>query len=234
MESKDHPKVVILWTHPRAMSTVFERTLLEREDCVIFHEPFTSAFYFGPSQERRSERYKNDPEVGEYNYATIIEHLLSGGTEFEFVRDVRGEGGELRFVYAKCMAYCVMDEEGNLFPEAAPLFDSSLPITHTFLARTPFKSVPSLHVLSVDESEEGVGWDHFDQREVGIKSLLHLSTFIRSDHIQENIHVINADDLRRDPMGAIRGFCEAGGVEFDEGMLSWEDKEIPEWAMWKV
>nr|WP_293108444.1 hypothetical protein [Okeania sp. SIO2F4] len=38
-------KIVVLWAHPRSLSTVFERIMMERGDFKIFHEPFAYVYY---------------------------------------------------------------------------------------------------------------------------------------------------------------------------------------------
>jgi hypothetical protein len=74
-------KPIFLATHPRALSTVFERIFMTRTDdlhCV--HEPFGDAFYFGP--ERLSDRYENDEQArqdsgfADTTFADVMDSLL--------------------------------------------------------------------------------------------------------------------------------------------------------------
>jgi hypothetical protein len=39
-----HP-IIALWTHPRSISTAFERVMMERKDFKILHEPFSYLYY---------------------------------------------------------------------------------------------------------------------------------------------------------------------------------------------
>ncbi len=48
-------RITFLWTVPRSVSTSFERMMMERGDHVVFDEPFSRSYYFGP--DRRSARY---------------------------------------------------------------------------------------------------------------------------------------------------------------------------------
>lgn len=38
-------RIVALWTHPRSVSTAFERVMMERGDFKILHEPFSYLYY---------------------------------------------------------------------------------------------------------------------------------------------------------------------------------------------
>ena len=48
-------RVILLWTVPRSVSTSFERMISARGDHVVFDEPFSRSYYYGP--DRRSARY---------------------------------------------------------------------------------------------------------------------------------------------------------------------------------
>nr|VFK02985.1 MAG: hypothetical protein BECKH772B_GA0070898_103194 [Candidatus Kentron sp. H]VFK03302.1 MAG: hypothetical protein BECKH772A_GA0070896_103164 [Candidatus Kentron sp. H]VFK05939.1 MAG: hypothetical protein BECKH772C_GA0070978_103144 [Candidatus Kentron sp. H] len=38
--------IICLWTHPRSISTAFERVMIERGDLKVLHEPFSYLYYF--------------------------------------------------------------------------------------------------------------------------------------------------------------------------------------------
>ena len=48
-------RVIVLWSVPRSVSTSFERMMSARGDHIVFDEPFSRSYYFGP--DRRSSRY---------------------------------------------------------------------------------------------------------------------------------------------------------------------------------
>lgn len=52
---------ITLWSPPRCLSTVFERSIITREDTRVFHEPFGETFYYGT--EAGSTRYADQPRV---------------------------------------------------------------------------------------------------------------------------------------------------------------------------
>ena len=37
--------IIALWTHPRSISTAFERVMIERGDFNVLHEPFSYLYY---------------------------------------------------------------------------------------------------------------------------------------------------------------------------------------------
>ncbi|KAG9253909.1 uncharacterized protein F5Z01DRAFT_688197 [Emericellopsis atlantica] len=56
------PRPIFCATHPRAVSTAFERVFMTRRDTLrCVHEPFGDAFYFGP--ERMGKRFANDEKT---------------------------------------------------------------------------------------------------------------------------------------------------------------------------
>jgi len=38
-------KIIALWVHPRSLSTVMERVMIERGDFRVIHEPFAYVYY---------------------------------------------------------------------------------------------------------------------------------------------------------------------------------------------
>ena len=253
------PNIIILWTHPRAMSTVFERSILERDDCIVFHEPFSYPYYFGPPGTRISTRYGLEDTREELTYSCIIDSILQGRTDLDFVRDrarERGEGKEEErpTVFVKLMTYCVIDSEGSFLMDEASVAKLqelmlSPRVKHAFLVRTPFKSIPSLHRLTIgrdlqNEAEESVGWDHFEEEEVGIREMNMLHQWLLQRHPDMDgkepeeakllFPIVHAEDLKYQPRAVLERFCSGVGLPFTESMLVWEDREIEEWATWKV
>src|SRR5689334_21389059 len=90
-------RITFLWSVPRSVSTSFERMMMARGDHVVFDEPFSRSYYYGP--DRRSARYTEtlpDSSAGE---------VLAG------IEEAAGE----RPVFVKDMAY-----------QAATLLDQDL------------------------------------------------------------------------------------------------------------
>ena len=83
--------------------------------------------------------------------------------------------------------------------------------THAFLIRDPAKTVVSIH----DK------WPDFDETEVGFPEQRALFDLLRA-LTGETPPVIDSDDLLADPGTMTQLFCEAVGIPFLPGALSWE------------
>ncbi|GES91145.1 branched-chain-amino-acid aminotransferase-like protein 2 [Rhizophagus clarus] len=110
---------------------------------------------------------------------------------------------------------------------------------HTFLIRNPEKSVKSYYRAA---SATYKAWDEanvddskrvelFSSDSIGIKELRALYDLIK-DITEEEIVLVDADDLVREPEKVLRKYCEMIGVEFKEKMLRWKAEKIVE--CWNV
>ena len=207
MVELERPRVLFLWTVPRAVSTAFERAFMQRADTQVLHEPFTAAYYYGP--ERGSARYQAEAVRPECSYAAITAQVLAPCER------------PLRFV--KDMAYCI---DGAVELDAlGPLAE----VRHSFLIRHPARTVPSLHRMSLDTAR--AGWTYFDPAEIGYAGLLRLYRALEARG--EQPVVVDADRLLAEPEGTMQAYCEAHGLEFEPSMLRWEPGEVEAWKAWK-
>jgi hypothetical protein len=130
-----HP-IRFLWTVPRSVSTSFERMMTGRGDHIVFDEPFSRSYYYGP--DRRSSRY--DETLPESSAEEVLEQIQSAAEQSP--------------VFVKDMAY----QAANLLgPELLERFDNS------FLVRAPSATLRSLARHWPDFSDEETGWPHLDQ-----------------------------------------------------------------------
>lgn len=67
--------IIALWTHPRSISTAFERVMMERGDFKILHEPFSYLYYVKGDSASIGQEYI-DPSHPT-NYAGIRKLLLT-------------------------------------------------------------------------------------------------------------------------------------------------------------
>ena len=132
--------MLALWATPRTVSTAFERMMIQRGDHLVLDEPWSRAYYFGPS--RRSDRYPLT--FPESTYAAVETGVLAAGSASPaFVKD---------------MAY-----------HAAPgITDDALAaMTNTFLIRDPLAALSSLHRRWPDFTDDEAGYgaqrDLFDR-----------------------------------------------------------------------
>jgi hypothetical protein len=96
-------------------------------------------------------------------------------------------------------------------------------MTNTFLIREPEKTILSHYVMNPDMTGEEIGYE------------LELKLFEKVKEVTGTTPVlIDADDLEDDPEGVTRSYCEAVGIPFIAGALSWEaGKHIKDWDSWK-
>jgi hypothetical protein len=128
-----HP-IVALWTHPRSISTAFERVMMERKDFTILHEPFSYLYYVHRQGATISQQYV-DPDHPT-DYAGIKAHIAQAATQ--------------RPVFFKDMcAHCFDDlaADGGFLQR----------LTNTFLIRDPAKAIASFYALNPEVTLEEIG-----------------------------------------------------------------------------
>ncbi|UCD78885.1 MAG: hypothetical protein JSW26_26370 [Desulfobacterales bacterium] len=128
-----HP-IIALWTYPRAISTAFERIMLERGDCDVFHEPFSYLYYVHENSGSISQEFidPNHPTTD----AAIKQMLLAAA--------------EKRRVFFKDMAaHC-----GSHLLEDEAFIDR---VSNTFLIRDPAKTIPSFYAMNPDVTLVEIG-----------------------------------------------------------------------------
>ncbi len=146
--------VIILWAHPRSMSTAIERVMRERGDFDCLHEPFLHYYYL-----ERSAR-----ELPHFD--SEAEHP----TSYAETRDMILRRAEDAPVFAKDMSYYVMPEmlQDQEFCQRA---------SHCFLIRNPMRSIMSYfkldNTVTLDEIGIEAQWRHFEGlRALGIDDAL--------------------------------------------------------------
>ena len=135
-----HP-IIALWSHPRSMSTAFERIMRSRGDLACLHEPFMYDYYI-----HRSTKVMPHFEVQP-------EHPVS----YDDIRSLILAKAETGPVFFKDMSYYVM-------PHMMADADFVRRITHSFLIRDPMASIVSYAKLDPGVSLDEIGleaqWRH--------------------------------------------------------------------------
>lgn len=202
---------VVLWCHPRSVSTAFERAFLQREEeFYCLHEPFGDAYYFGP--QRQSPRYQNrnlpkDVKLTSVTFESVCDEILTR------------RSGKRTFV--KDMAYHVFSR----------LKDGEVPIDkmiNTFLIRDPQKAVPSMYKCSMSATP---GWGSFDPSEMGYMEQKDLFDYVVRRYKQTPI-VVNSQDLVKYPKAVLQKYCELVNVQFKESMKNWKPKKFAQFDKW--
>jgi len=194
---------LMVWTVPRAISTAFERALIEHPETSVHHEPFALAWYYGP--ERVSSRYAHTPPRAGATCAEGVARLLADPCPYTI---------------AKVMAYCAIHRLDEI-----PLRDFS----HAALIRDPARTVRSLWRASHDT--EGTGWDHFEEREIGYTQLESLLEQAEAQTGHAPV-ILDADELLTAPAAGMAAWCRAVGLPYTEAMLTWEPGPVPGWEAW--
>lgn len=128
---------IILWTHPRSVSTAFERTIAERGDFDILHEPF-SDLYYGFDKKATAVGYT--PQLNfEPSYSNIKEFILK-------------KSKQSKKLFIKDMAY-------HCFEYIQSDFEWLKTFKPVFLIRHPEKSIPSNYKLNQEVTSEEIGYD---------------------------------------------------------------------------
>lgn len=127
-------KIIALWTHPRTISTAFERVMMERGDMKILHEPFSYHYYvFGENASIPQEF--EDPDHPR-TYPEIRDMIVREGEENSiFFKDM----------CAHCDTELVQDDQ----------FLKRL--TNTFLIRDPAKAIASYYAMNQDVTSQEIG-----------------------------------------------------------------------------
>ena len=198
-------KRILLWTAPRCVSCAFERSIRTLKNSKVFHEPYSTAYYFGP--ERQSTRYA----------ATLVDEKETYSAVGEILQK-EYDGKEI--IFSKDMAYCVENKFHMFLEEEFKDFE------HTFLIRDPVKAVYSLYKMAT--SPKLTGWDYFDPVEAGFRQMYELYEFLQK-HLLRGSVVVDADDLLEFPNETMMSYCEAVGIQYEETMTTWEPGLIPEW-----
>lgn len=127
-------KLIVLWSHPRSMSTATERVMRERGDLWCAHEPFMYDYYVHRGVARMP------------HFDVQPDHPV----RYEDIRDMLVEKAASGPVFFKDMAYYVV-------PRILSDPDFIHRLTHVFLIRNPVASILSYHKLDPGLTLEEIG-----------------------------------------------------------------------------
>ena len=183
-------KILVLWATPRSVSTAFEWMMRQRGDFRCYHEPFGEVWYLG--EERRAPREsKKEPYRRGLTFASVKTMLFEEVSKQPvFIKE-----------FAHYIWHLVDDEFLDHFQ-------------HTFLIRSPRKSLPAMHHH----------WPDFVIEETGYAELRALFDRI-TERDGQVPPVIFADDLQNNAEGTIKAYCKAVGIRFIPDALRWQPGE---------
>jgi hypothetical protein len=104
------PTPVILWCHPRSVSSAFERAFMQRKDTRSYHEPLSMPFYFG--KDRPCHRYDNERcQKDEASWSSTIEGTLrSLLDETNYNKNVAEGKEQCKYIFIKVSPEGFLDE----------------------------------------------------------------------------------------------------------------------------
>jgi len=219
--SAPRDKPVVLWCHPRSVSSAFERAFMERKDFKCLHEPYGEPFHYNLC-ERISQRY-TDEEIKrdhadkmDITYAQVTNQLLTPQTDG-------------KRVFSKDMAQYIVKGD-----EVIVTLDNLQKMHHVFLIRSPKLACPSYYRCCVGDAATETNFSHYDPEEAGYRELRTLFDYIRENKVNGNtsLVMIDADTLTANPEATLKYVCEKVGLEWDPGMLSWEKGKVEEFSKW--
>lgn len=128
--------IIFLWTHPRSVSTAFERVMAERGDMTIIHEPF-SGLYYEIEGKAKAVGYQSDGSQ------KTFEDIKAGIIAMETGKN---------HVFIKDMAY-------HCLPHLQQDTDWLKDARHIFLVRQPEDAIASHYAMNADVSSEEIGYE---------------------------------------------------------------------------
>ncbi|RIA87223.1 hypothetical protein C1645_828104 [Glomus cerebriforme] len=225
-------KPIILWAHARSLSTVFERPFLQlRQEFYVVHEPFVP---IGLAYQAKNVEFLNsiqppkptDPILFPHHFTPTLNEILTP-------HYYDGDQTKPLRVFVKDLATIFLHaSEGNPLRSKEVL----LKFKHTFLIRNPEKSVKSYYKaanatykawndVNIPNSER---MELFSADAIGLKESRALYDLIK-DITGEEIALVDADDLVREPEKVLKKYCEMVGAEFKKEMLAWKAEKVKCW-----
>lgn len=135
--------IIALWSHPRSMSTAFERIMRARGDLACLHEPFMYDYYINRSLRRMP------------HFEAKADHPVS----YEDIRAMILAKAEAAPVFFKDMSYYVV-------PHILGDHAFMARVTHSFLIRDPKAALVSYAKLDPEFTREEAGleaqWRHVE------------------------------------------------------------------------
>jgi Sulfotransferase domain len=225
MSQRIEMKPIVLWCHPRSVSSAFERAFMQRPDFKCLHEPYGEPFYYNLS-ERLSQRYTDEEIKRDHSskkditYSQITTELVSP----------RADG---KRIFSKDMAQYIV-RSGEHGEEFMVSLENLNKMTHVFLIRSPKLACPSYYRCCIGDAGSETNFSHYDPEEAGYRELRALFDYLNEHGVNRSnpILMIDAETLTSNPEGTLRYVCEKIGADWDPKMLSWKSGKVEEFSKW--
>eukprot|EP01103_Thecamoeba_quadrilineata_P004817 TRINITY_DN146_c0_g1_i1.p1 TRINITY_DN146_c0_g1~~TRINITY_DN146_c0_g1_i1.p1 ORF type:complete len:259 (-),score=49.02 TRINITY_DN146_c0_g1_i1:76-852(-) len=131
--------IIFLWVHPRSLSTAFERSIIQRGDMDVIHEPFGYLYY-----------------VHEGRPVTCMTVDPNHPTQYEDIKEMILEKARTttkKYLFVKDMAF-------HCFNDIMKDDDFLKRIQSTFIVRDPMKAISSHYSIHPSVTQEEIGHEH--------------------------------------------------------------------------
>ena len=199
--------VFALWSAPRARSTAFFRSMLERGDLLALHEPIEGLIYFGTT------------EIEGRTFVSTVSLLAW----------LREETGDINVFLKETTDHRVCEAvlaDRRFLAEAR----------HAFLIRRPEQIAASMYAVVRTIRSTDPHYPEFRRDDIGLEALHELHAAVRDAGGHPPV-VVDSDDLVARPEATMAAYCAAVGLPFVPEALTWEPGARPEWqrsARWHV
>jgi hypothetical protein len=191
--------VFVLWSAPRARSTAFFRSVLERGDLLALHEPLEGALHLGDT-EVEGQTFESP--------ASLLAWLRDETDERRVFLKETTDVGAREIVLA----------DRRFLAEA----------WHAFLIRRPEEVAASLRAVVDSIREQDPSYPDMRVESLGLQALHELYVAVRDAGGHHPV-VIDSDDLVTRPGATMAAYCAAVGLPFIPQALTWVPGERPEW-----
>ena len=215
-------QIIFLWCHLRSISTAFERAFIQRNDFFPIHEPYSEAFYVGPERltKRYPENYGDEQKHAKITYAQTTAQIIATAEKHKGQR-----------IFCKDMALYIIRPDPEKHPENPTILDLNFlkRCAHTFLLRSPEKSIPSLYRCYKDVEHNL----DFNDQEAGFVELRILYNFLTKLNEKHQVPLVDSADLVRNPLDTMKKYCEIIGISFEPGMMAWKAEKVEAFEKWR-
>ena len=158
------------------------------------------------------------------------QHTLTYRDVLKTIMDAAKTSGKTVFV--KDMSQYIVKVDAPEGQNPTVFTDDELrEMTHSFLIRTPEKSVPSYYRCCSGEQAKETGFDTYDPKEAGYVESVTLYKYLKSIGLDPCI--IDSGDLVQTPKKIMKAYCEHVGVTYIDGMIEWKAEKVESFDKWK-
>ncbi|XP_072037018.1 uncharacterized protein [Amphiura filiformis] len=222
-----NPLRVLLWSHPRSLSTVFTKCISYVDNIQIINEPYSTALTTGPEKKTQ------------YQWSEGLESLMESASATENIKGHTWNDTDCSYQWVKDTLEAEYPGKKIIFckDHISGIIDNFDKIPHgyqhTFLIRNPTKYYISLRKLLVKNFlPPGVSPEMF-QMDAAIaqfrgdtsiySEMMDFMEYLEvSGECTGNHVIIDADDLQNHPASIVRQYCDAVGMPYGDSLLEWE------------